>query len=222
MRAALALAVLAFAVPAGVRAGGRRAAQEPQRTSVLDNATATVTKVQLAPGAAESVHVHAFPLLIVQISGGTVNISDREMVRIGSRPGEVWFIPAGTRHAAANRSNAGVELLAIAIKPDRPPAPDAPATEAPPGISRATLIDNDDVRVVRVRFAPDGREPIHSHPNDLITVQITEAQVDILNGTAHSTLRCEPGFVQFLPRNVSHAFASADTSPFELLSVAIK
>jgi quercetin dioxygenase-like cupin family protein len=113
-------------------------------------------------------------------------------------------------------------MLAIAIKPDRPPAPSAPATEAPPGITRATLVDNADVRVVRVWFATDGREPIHSHQNDLMTVQITQGKVEMSNGSSRSTRVCEPGFVQFLPRNVQHAYASADDQPFELLSVSIK
>ena len=124
--------------------------------------------------------------------------------------------------AAANPSPASVDLLAIAIKPDRRPSPAAPPTEAPPGISRATLIDNDEVRVVRVRFAPDASEPVHAHPNDLLTIQITSGRVEILNGGSRSIRDREPGFVQFLPRNVPHAYASGDTAPFELLSVSIK
>lgn len=195
---------------------------EPERTSILDNGTVAVTKLHFAPGAAEPVHTHPFPILIVQLTSGTVNVSDREMLRVGGRPGEVWFIPANTRHAAANRSGGGVDMLAVALKPERQPAAAAPAAEAPPGITRATLVDNAEVRVVRVRFAPDGREPVHSHPNDLLTIQITRGNVEILNGSDRSTRECEPGFVQFLSRGVEHAYASADASPFELLSVSIK
>ncbi len=220
--AAIVLAVLPVASPALVDGSLNRAAQTPERTTILDNATATVTRLHFAPGASEAIHVHPYPLLIVQVSAGTVHITDREMIRVGNRPGEVWFIPPETRHAAANRSEAGVDMLAIAIKPDRQPAPAAPPSEAPPGITRATLIDNAAVRVVRVRFAPDGREPVHSHPNDLITVQVTAGKVEILNGSKRATRECDPGTVEFLPRNVAHAFASADTKAFELLSVSIK
>jgi quercetin dioxygenase-like cupin family protein len=212
----------AFVLAAAAAASLAARAQQPARTTVLDNATVTVTRLRFNPGAREDVHTHPFPLLIVQVSGGTVHVADREMIRVGSRPGEVWFIPSDTRHAIINRSGAPVDLLAIELKPDRPPAPAAPPTEAPPGITRATLIDNDDVRVVRVRFTPEGREPVHTHPNDLLTIQITKGNVDIQNGSSHTTALCEPGFVEFLPRNVAHAFGSADTSPFELLSVSIK
>jgi hypothetical protein len=51
---------------------------------------------------------------------------------------------------------------------------------------------------------------------------VTEGNVEILNGASKSTATCEPGFIQFLPRNITHAFASADTQSFEILSVAIK
>jgi quercetin dioxygenase-like cupin family protein len=199
-----------------------RAQPAPERETVIDNATVTVTRLRFAPGAKEDPHTHPFPLLIVQVTSGTMNVADREMIRVGNRPGEVWFIPPGTKHAASNQSPGTVEMLAVAIKPDREPAPMAPASEAPQGITRATLIDNDVVRVVRVRFAPDGREPVHSHPNDLLTIQVTAGKVEILNGDSRSTRDCGPGFVQFLRRNVAHAYASADTAPFELLSVSIK
>jgi len=196
--------------------------QPPDGVPIMDNGTVTVTRLHFAPGAAETLHTHPYPLLIVQVTAGSIEVSNREVIRVGSRPGETWFVPANTRHAAVNRSGAGIDMLGVAIKPDRQPAPAAPATEAPVGISRATLIDNDDVRVVRVRFSPEGREPVHSHPNDLLTIQITNGKVEILDGNARSTRDCEPGFVHFLARNVSHAYASADTSPFELLSVSIK
>src|SRR5262249_10819148 len=112
--------------------------------------------------------------------------------------------------------------IAITIKPTRPPAPAAPPTEAPPGITRTTILDNADTRVVRVQFAPGSREPVHAHPNDLVTVQLTPGIVEILLGSQRTSSERAPGFVQFLPRNVDHAYVSGDTKAFELLSVAIK
>lgn len=200
----------------------RAAGQAPNPTSMLDNSTVAVTRLQFPPGAREDQHTHPFAVLIVQLTQGQVTVTDREMLRIGSRAGEVWFIPAATPHAISNRSPRPIEVLKAAIKTDRTPAPAAPPTQAPEGITRTTLVDNADVRVVRARFAANGREPLHTHPNDLLTIQITRGKVAITNGNEQSTLDREPGFVQFLPRNVPHAFANADTKPFELLSVSIK
>jgi quercetin dioxygenase-like cupin family protein len=215
----LALAALALAP---LQQAGRSQAPGAERTTRIDNATVAVTRLAFPPGMREEVHTHPFPLVIVQVTPGNPTVVDREMRRVGGGPGEVWFMPAGTPHAMANNGTAAFDVLAIAIKPDRPPAPAAPPTDAPPGITRATLVDNADVRVVRVRFAPEGREPMHTHPNDLLTVQITPGKVTMVKGGHTSTVDCEPGYVQFLPRGVQHSYASADSKPFELLSVSIK
>jgi quercetin dioxygenase-like cupin family protein len=211
-----------FAAQEATQKNVQPVALAPERASVLDNGTVGVTRLRFARTAREAVHTHPFPVLIVLVTPGQVSVADREMLRVGSRAGEVWFIPANTPHAAANQSTGHVEMLMVAIKTDRPPAPAAPPTQAPEGITRSTLLDNADVRVVRVRFAPDSREPLHAHPNDLLTIQISAGNVDIVNGAEHATRVREPGVVQFLPRNIQHAYASADTKPFELLSVSIK
>jgi quercetin dioxygenase-like cupin family protein len=216
------ISVIPRLIPVAALAAASFVAQAPDRTTILDNATVAVTRVHLAPGSREEIHTHSFPLLIVQLTNGEATVTDREMLRVGHRAGEVWFIAAGTPHAASNRSQGAIEMLAVAIKTDRPAAPAAPPTDAPEGILRATLVDNADVRVVRVRFSPGAREPLHAHPNDLLTIQVTRGRVEILNGAQRSIADREPGFVQFLARHVQHAFASADAEPFELLSVSIK
>jgi quercetin dioxygenase-like cupin family protein len=194
----------------------------PERTSVFENGTVAVTRLRFLATAREEIHTHPFPVLIVQLTAGQLTVTDREMLRLGSRAGEVWFMPANIPHAVSNRSPGNIEILKLAIKPERLPAPAAPPTRASEGITRSTLVDNGDVRVVRVRFAPNAREPVHTHPNDVLTIQITSGKVEIVNGSERSTLDREPGFVQFVPRSVQHAHASADLKPFELLSVAFK
>jgi hypothetical protein len=44
----------------------------------------------------------------------------------------------------------------------------------------------------------------------------------MLIGSQKTSGERPPGLVQFLPRDVDHAYVSGDTKPFELLSVAIK
>ena len=56
----------------------------------------------------------------------------------------------------------------------------------------------------------------------MLTVQIDTGIVGILNGAELSTAARAPGFLQFLPRGVVHAFGSVDTKPFEILSIAVK
>jgi quercetin dioxygenase-like cupin family protein len=180
-------------------------APHPDAASVLiDNATVRVTRQRLAPGARETIRATGAPLIVIPPKAGPTFVAD------------------GAEYAAVNDEAGPIDLLLVRIKPTRPAAPAAPATEAPPGITRTTLIDNADVRVVRVRFAPGSREPIHTHPNDLLTVQLTPGTFDIQVGDARSSGRQPAGFTKFLPRDISHAYISTDSKPFDLLSISIK
>ena len=193
------------------------------RAVVLENDTTLVARLGYEAGKGETSHTHPFSAVVVQLTAGEVDmLLGTEHSRARREPGTVWFIPANVPHAAINTGTAPCEQIAITIKPTRAPAPAAPPTEAPPGITRATIVDNADTRVVRVTFAPGSREPVHQHPNDLLTIQLTAGNVEMLIGSQKTSGERPPGFVQFLPRNVDHAYISGDTKPFELLCVAIK
>src|SRR5262245_46475704 len=206
------------------------AAVEPQappagitRTVVVDNSTALVARLRYEAGKGETNHTHPFSAVVIQLTAGEVDMTIAgEHSRTRREAGSVWFIPANTPHMAVNTGSAPWDHIAITIKPTRAAAPAAPPTEAPAGITRTTLVDNSDARVVRVLFAPGSREPVHTHPNDLLTVQLTPGAMDIAIGSNMTTGERTAGFVQFLPRGVEHAYVSRDTKPFELMSVAIK
>ena len=192
-------------------------------STVLDNGTVTVTRVHMPPGTAGYVDVPSAAIVMVQITPGDVEQSQNGENGRGPRPaGAVTYLPPGVPYRTVNIGKAAFDLLQIKIKPTRAPAPAAPATDAPPGITRTAVVDNDVVRIVRVQFAPGSSEPPHTHPNDLLTMQVTDGKVEMVAGTDRSSAVREGGFVQFLPRNVSHSYANADVKPFELLSVSIK
>jgi quercetin dioxygenase-like cupin family protein len=202
-------------------------AQQPPpgitRDQILDNRTALIAHLRMEPGSRETIHTHPFAAVVIQLTPGEIDMTIGKVRSRQTRdPGFAWFIAREAPHAAINSGTAAVEFITIGIKPDRPPAPAAPPTQAPPGITREMLIDNDDARVVRVTFAPGGREPVHTHPNDLVTVQIAAGRVAIVEASTRSDEDRQPGFVKFLTRGVPHSYASTDTKAFELVSVAIK
>jgi quercetin dioxygenase-like cupin family protein len=84
------------------------------------------------------------------------------------------------------------------------------------------ILDNDEARATNVRFAPGAREPIHSHPFDLVLIQLTPAKMEVQVGDEKTVKDYDVGAVIFLPRNISHAVSSAHPAPFEILSVAIR
>ena len=203
------------------------AVQPPDRgvtwVTVLDNDSVFVTRVRMPPGTSGNMSPSSGPHVIVQLTPGDIEQTQIDANHRGPREaGAVTWLPDGVGNRFVNIGKNTFDLLTIRIKSTRPPAASAPATAAPQGITRKTLFDNAEVRVVRVQFEPHSREPVHTHPNDLLTVQVTGGKVEMVAGAHPTTAVREAGFVQFFPRDVSHAYANADQKPFELLSVSIK
>src|SRR5436190_4981263 len=172
-------------------------AQQPPpgitRDQVLDNRTALIAHLRMEPGSRETIHTHPFSAVVIQLTPGEIDMTVGKVRSRQTRdPGFAWFIPKEAPHAAINSGTSAVEFVTVGIKPERPAAAAAPSTQSPPGITRETLIDNDEARVVRVTFEPGGREPVHTHPNDLVTVQITPGRVAILENSAKSDEERKP------------------------------
>jgi quercetin dioxygenase-like cupin family protein len=193
------------------------------RTELENNATVLIARLRMAPGAREDVHTHPFSAVVVQIGAGDVDMRLGDGHTTTRRAhGFVEFIAKEVPHAAANVGQEPFEVVTIAMKPDRRPGGDAPALPVPSGITRAPLLDNADTRVTQVTFASMAREPVHTHPFDLVVVQLTPGRVELRVGEQVSTRDQAPGDVIFLPRDVPHAVSSADSGPFEILSVGIR
>ena len=193
------------------------------RTQLVDNATVMCARLSYSAGAAETPHTHPFAAIVIQLTAGEVDLTiGDEHTRAHREAGFAWYIPREMPHALVNAGPNQFEQITIAIKPDRSPAAAGPATAAPPGITRTTLLDNADARVVRVEFQPAAREPVHEHPSDLVTVQLTAGRLEMTVGSDTQTERLAPGEVKFLPRNVAHSYASVDQAAFTLMSVTIK
>jgi len=153
---------------------------------------------------------------------GLDKTKDTPILMVTMPRGDVQMMRAGMTQRLTNADPAPLEIIAITIKPSRRPAEPATPASPPPGITRTTVLETHDVRVVRATFARNGREPVHTHPNDLLTIQITAGRVEIFDGSDTAIRSQSAGTVHFLPRNVPHAYASADSKPFEILSIAIK
>lgn len=223
-RAFLTLPLLAVVLPHGA---AQTPATEPPpgitRTQLLDNQTVMMARLQMAPGAREQLHTHPFSAVVVQVEPGLVEM------RLGTRgettrrdAGHVDFIAAEMPHAAANAGGLAFTVVTIAIKPDRVPGGAQAPSEAPPGITRAPVLENAEARATRVRFERGAKEPIHTHPYDLVLVQLTPGTMEIEMRGVKSVRDYKPGDVVFLPRDVPHAAANVDDRAFEIVSVGIK
>jgi quercetin dioxygenase-like cupin family protein len=225
----VAMLLLAIAIGAlRVGAAGDGAQERPLppgfvRTPVYEAGSVSVTRLQLAPGARETPHTHPYPMLVVVLSR-----SDLEMHIGGTQtrrpraPGDLEFVAAGVTHDAANSGSTPLDLLVLAIKPDRVHSTAAPPPQPLPGLSRTSLLDNADVTVTRLEFEPDVRETVHTHPYDLLVVPLVPARMDMQVGDKKSVHSYAVGEAIFIPRGVPHAGANPGTTPFRVLGIAIK
>jgi len=193
------------------------------RTQLLDNQTAMVARLRMAPGAREEVHTHPFSAVVVQLDAGEVEM------RVGTKretakqiPGHIEFIAAEMPHAAANTGTAPFDVVTIALKPERKPGGEQPPSPAPAGITRTMVLDNAQARATHVTFAAGSRETTHTHPYDLILVQLTPGTMELEMDGKRTTKDYAPGEVLFIPRDTPHAAINADTKAFEIVSVGVK
>ncbi len=204
--------VLAQAMPAGIT-----------RTAILDNATVMVARLTLAPGAREQMHTHPFSAVVVQLGPGNVEMRLGPAVDTTRRDlGHVEFIAAEMPHAAANVGTTPFDVVTVALKPSRRRGGDQPPTAARPDISRTLILDNGEARVGRAVFEPGAREAVHSHPFDMVIVQLEAGRMDVQVGEDRTDKDYAVGEVVFLPRDIPHSVANSGGRPRAILSVAIK
>ena len=221
------IAAIALACGIGGALAGVARAQAPPpgitRTALIENETVMMARLRMAPGAKEDVHTHPFSAVVVQLDAGDVDMRLGDAHATSRRPvGFVDFIPRDVPHAAANAGHIAFDLVTIALKPERRPGGEAPAAAVPAGITRTAVLDNGEARVTRVEFAPAAREPVHSHPFDLVVVALTAGRIELQLGGRAETKDYAAGEPMFLPRDIPHAVSNADGVPLQVLSIAIK
>lgn len=192
-------------------------------TPLFENGTLSAVKLTFAPGSRETPHTHPYPLLVIVTNHGEMEMSNGGPAMKGSRaPGDCEFVAAGVTHAAANVGSTPLEAIALNLKADRVKGGVAPAPQPLPGLARTPMSSNDDLVVTRLEFDADVREPVHTHPYDLVVVPISAGSLDLQIGNKKSVHNSPVGEAIFIPRGVPHAAANVGTTPLRILGIAIK
>ena len=109
-------------------------------------------------------------------------------------------------------------LPASAQTQTKAPAP----TTADPGVTVVTIMDEPEVRILRVEVQPGGARRVHQH--DDVTFHLFVP----LNGTlqlsvgSNSPIDVAPGQVNFMKKGTPHAFRNVGASPVTLIEVFVK
>jgi quercetin dioxygenase-like cupin family protein len=116
-----AVVLMAFLLAAAAAMYSQQGAIQTQRIAQFENEDVKVWKSVILPNAPLNMHRHGHPRVIVALSGGTMNIVERN----GPTEQHVWETgkaywlpanPAGTVHADVNAGDKPIEVMVVELK----------------------------------------------------------------------------------------------------------
>jgi quercetin dioxygenase-like cupin family protein len=192
------------------------------RAGLVENDSVVVARVGMAPGSREPTHTHA-AAVVVQLGPGEVEWRIGTSVQTARHDrGYVEFVAAEIPHAAANVGSTPIDFITVGLNPTRKRGGEQPPTAPRADIARKQVLDNAEARVAHAAFQPGAREPVHTHPFDMVIVQLDPGRMEVLVGEKREARDYAVGEVVFLPRDVPHSVANVGTSPASLVSVTVK
>ena len=194
---------------------------------VLDNDQVRVLDVTNAPGQHSQMHKHDVNRVMIHLDAGHMRLTyeNGHARDIRFKAGEVRWDPAGGMHTSRNAGGTPYRIIELELKkphgsPVVWPAID-PLKAAP---NRYTLLfDNDQVRVVRVKFPKDGGAPLHEHTRPRLLVNLTAQKIQFTTKEgAKNVVEAPAGFVRWTPAPGVHSEKNLGDGPFEAILIDFK
>lgn len=150
----------------------------------LDNADARVLVVTSLPGAKSSLHEHKMNRVMIYLEAGRMTLTDvaGAIEKLNFKAGEALWSPATVRpHVSLNESDRPVRIIEVELKSPagKPELVASTKTDwvRAGGKRCAVTIDNDQVRVVRVQFAPGAKGLRRLPTRNYLVAYLTDARV---------------------------------------------
>jgi quercetin dioxygenase-like cupin family protein len=172
-----------------------------QRPVPIENEWARVVIANSAPGPKGQLHKHDMNRVMIYLDKATNSLEyqDGKSKVISASPGEVQFDPKGGMHTSQNTGSAPFRVVEIELKKEGGPVtfPKNDMLKVAPKIYHLEL-ENNQVRVIRVKLAPHQKIAEHEHLLSRVIVPLTEVESEITaaDGTK-TTSKSKPGDAVF-------------------------
>lgn len=100
----------------------------------------------------------------------------------------------------------------------RAQAPGPPST----AIENTPLFANDRVSAIKLSFPPGARESLHAHPFDIVVIQLTPGEVELVLDGKESSGAIMPGVVTYIPAQMVHSAGNVGSTPFDMVVLALR
>jgi len=203
------------------------AAFSAETTTPIDNDQVKVLKVTQDPHAKTRLHQHKINRVMIYLQAGrqTIEQEDGKKVIMTWKPGEAKWSPAGGMHTAEITSDGPVTIVEVELKKPgsaakTPSSPLDPVKVDPK--SYKVELENDQVRVLRVKIGPHQTVPMHEHMLNRVVVYLTDQnfRVTTPDGKAES-VQHKAGEVSW-GGPTKHKEENLSDKPFEVLVVELK
>ena len=163
-------------LPPGLAIAAYLLAQAPP---TLENEQVRVLTAVDQPHVKHALHEHKLNRVMVYLTAGEQEIigQDGRKTTLKFQPGDVKWSPASGMHTSEVTSAAPVTIIELEVKKPGDPAKTAGTALDPlkvsPGVYKLAF-ENDQVRVMRVKFAAHQAVPEHEHVLNRVVVYLTD------------------------------------------------
>jgi uncharacterized RmlC-like cupin family protein len=202
------------------------AAAQSNRTPI-DNEQVKVLQVRQEPHQKTRLHQHQVNRVMIYLQPGRqdINYQDGKQVKLSWKAGEAKWSPASGMHTAEITSDNPVSIVEVELKKPGGSAKHAASPLDPvkvdPKHYRVEL-DNDQVRVLRVKIGPHETAPLHEHALNRVVTYITDQNFRVTpEGGSAEVMTHKAGDVSW-GGPAKHKEENLSDQPFEVVVVELK
>ncbi len=194
---------------------------------LVDNDLVRVVVASNTPGQKSGLHKHDVNRVMIHLDAGKMRLAyqNGSVKDIPFPAGAVRWDPADGLHSSENIGGTSYRIVEVEIKkPKGAPVPFPPLD--PPKVDPKHYkveLENEQVRVMRVRYGPHEAAPTHAHSLPRLTVNLTEQAVRLtLPDQSTGDLRRAAGEIAYTDQPAKHAEVNMSDRRFEVIVVELK
>ncbi len=192
----------------------------------IDNDQVRVINAVSQPHVKGPMHEHHDNRVMIYLDAGSQTLTNPAGHATPShwKAGEVIWSPGGGLHVSENTGEKPYRIVEIELK--KPAGASAPVAALDPvqldPKHYHVELENDQVRVVRARYGPHEKGPMHEHGANRVVVFITDQTVtaNLPDGTTQQ-VRGKAGDIRWAGA-AKHQEENLSDQPFEVISVEVK
>ena len=201
----------------------------PEQYNVIaDNDLMRVLRVIRKPGEVAKMHTHPNPAVVIFVKDMNQRITNpgAEPREVHRKAGQISFNKPGNQHEEATIGDAAMESVLVEIKPatvngvDTPISPEFDIAKASPD-TVTVEVDNELVRVLRVKRGPGAKTPMHEHPN-YVAVFLTDVHQSITGADGNTRESKRKRGDVAINKPAKHSEVGMSSQPSEVIVVELK